>query len=85
METIVTMYLFGSLWHQWTIAFKIVTPLLHIAFAAAQLNGSLIFFRMWQKEKKLARQEKGTLDPEDGGDGGEVKLDTEVSPIGEGR
>ncbi|KAF8573833.1 hypothetical protein K439DRAFT_1624775 [Ramaria rubella] len=49
-ETIVTMYLFGQLWNQWRIAFKIVTPLLHVAFSAAQLHGTRIFFRMWKKQ-----------------------------------
>jgi hypothetical protein len=57
-ETMVTMYLFGSLWDRWTIAFKIVTPLLHIAFSAAQLLGTWIFFKMWQKERRLLCREK---------------------------
>jgi hypothetical protein len=45
------MWLFGSLWHRWTLPFKIVTPLLHILFAAAQLWGSYVFWRLWQREK----------------------------------
>ena len=57
-ETIVTMYLFGSLWDRWIIAFKIVTPLLHMAFSAAQLHGSWIFYKMWRKERRLIYQEK---------------------------
>lgn len=42
-ETAVTMWLFGSLWDRWTLPFKIVTPLLHCLFAAAQLWGAYVF------------------------------------------
>ena len=58
-ETIVTMYLFGQLWDRWSLAFKIVTPLLHIAFSAAQFHGTRIFYKMWRKEERiLMEQEK---------------------------
>ncbi|KAN0073060.1 hypothetical protein V8E54_009174 [Elaphomyces granulatus] len=53
IETIVIMYLFGSLWTQWRLAFKIVTPLLHLLFSATQLHGSLVFFKMCQKQERL--------------------------------
>jgi hypothetical protein len=60
----VTMYLFGSLWDHWTLAFRIVTPVLFVAFAAAQLHGTRILLKMWQKEKRLLNHEKiGRLDP----------------------
>jgi len=52
-ETIVTMYLFGQLWDRWTLPFKIVTPLLHIAFSAAQFHGTRIFYKMWRKEERI--------------------------------
>ncbi|KAL2056534.1 hypothetical protein ABVK25_002928 [Lepraria finkii] len=52
-ETFVIFYLFGSLWPQWQIAFKIVTPLLHCAFSATQLHGSWIFWKMWKRQEKL--------------------------------
>jgi hypothetical protein len=52
-ETIVTMWLFGSLWDRWQIAFKVTTPLLHIAFSAAQIHGSLVFWRMYQRQKRF--------------------------------
>ena len=58
-ETIVTMYLFGSLWDQWQIAFKIATPILHLAFCAAQLHGSRIFFIQWRKQARFVREGKG--------------------------
>ena len=56
-ETIVIFYLFGSLWSQWQLAFKIVTPLLHCAFSATQLHGSRIFFFMWKKQNKYLAEE----------------------------
>ena len=57
-ETIVAFYLFGQLWSHWELAFKIVTPILHIAFSAAQLHGTRIFYRMWQKQKCLIRDQQ---------------------------
>ncbi|KAG6354120.1 hypothetical protein INS49_005091 [Diaporthe citri] len=52
-ETIVTMYMFGSLWNRWTLAFKITTPMLHILFAAAQLWGSWNFYCLYHKQCRL--------------------------------
>lgn len=54
-ETIVTMYLFGQLWHRWDLSFKIATPILHIAFSAAQFHGTRIFYAMWKKQERLIR------------------------------
>ncbi|KAF8903665.1 hypothetical protein CPB84DRAFT_1773855 [Gymnopilus junonius] len=51
-ETVLTMFLFGTLWHRWPLSFKILTPLLHIAFSAAQLHGTRIFFSMWRKQEQ---------------------------------
>ncbi|KAJ5390855.1 uncharacterized protein N7496_001923 [Penicillium cataractarum] len=61
-ETIVTMWLFGTLWNQWQIAFKVATPLLHIAFSAAQIHGSMVFWRMYKKQRKLLREEEERAD-----------------------
>lgn len=58
-ETIVTMYLFGSLWDKWQTAFKVATPILHIAFCAAQLHGSRIFFLQWRKQARFVREGRG--------------------------
>ncbi|KAB8250622.1 hypothetical protein BDV35DRAFT_67006 [Aspergillus flavus] len=52
-ETIVIFFLFGSLWDRWQIAFKVVTPLLHIAFSAAQVHGSVVFWKMYKRQQKL--------------------------------
>lgn len=67
-ETVFVMWLFGSLWHRWTIAFKVATPILHVIFSAAQVWGSYNFYRMWQDQKKrLEREERG--DGEEVGEG----------------
>ncbi|OCL08577.1 hypothetical protein AOQ84DRAFT_38265 [Glonium stellatum] len=59
VETIVVMWLFGSLWSKWTIGFKVATPILHVVFTAAQIWGSVIFYRMWQNQKRLLAEEQG--------------------------
>ena len=51
-ETILVMYMFGILWDRWPLAFKIITPILHVAFSAAQLHGSRIFYIIWRKQEK---------------------------------
>jgi hypothetical protein len=50
------MWLFGSLWDRWQIAFKVATPLLHIAFSAAQIHGSLVFWRMYKRQLRFIRE-----------------------------
>ncbi|KAF2012273.1 hypothetical protein BU24DRAFT_426129 [Aaosphaeria arxii CBS 175.79] len=59
IETIVVMWLFGSLWHRWTLPFKIVTPLLHVVFSAAQLWGAKNFRSMWLRQKSLLKEVPG--------------------------
>ena len=51
-ETILVMYMFGVLWDRWPLAFKIATPLLHLAFSAAQFHGSRIFYIIWRKQER---------------------------------
>jgi hypothetical protein len=63
IETILTMYLFGSLWTEWTIGFQIATPLLHVAFSAAQVHGTVIFFQMYRRQTQLALQRKEAIMP----------------------
>jgi hypothetical protein len=53
------MWLFGSLWDRWTIAFKIVTPLLHVAFSAAQMHGSYVFWTMYRRQQIIIMQQQG--------------------------
>jgi hypothetical protein len=73
-ETIVVMYLFGSLWSQWQLAFKIVTPVLHCAFSATQLHGSRIFYFMWKKQKRILAELDREGAVEDGKDMGEGEV-----------
>lgn len=61
-ETIVTMWLFGSLWSRWNLAFKVVTPLLHVAFSAAQIHGSLVFWRMYRRQQRCIREDPETFE-----------------------
>jgi len=56
METVIVMWLFGSLWSRWKLAYKVVTPILHVLFSAAQLWGAWIFYKLWQKEKAQWKQ-----------------------------
>ncbi|CZR64517.1 uncharacterized protein PAC_14415 [Phialocephala subalpina] len=64
-ETILTMYLFGSLWPRWTLAFQITTPMLHILFASTQLWGSWCFYKMYKKQEQLIARKEGRMeDPE---------------------
>jgi len=50
-ETALVFWLWGSLWSEWTLPFKIVTPLLHALFSAAQLFGAWVFWNLAKKEK----------------------------------
>ena len=52
------MYLFGQLWSRWTIAFKVSTPILHVAFSIAQLHGTRIFYTMWMKQLRILERRK---------------------------
>jgi hypothetical protein len=63
VETIVVMYFWGWAWDRWTLAFKILTPILHTVFSAAQLWGAWNFYKMWQDQKKklLLKQVNGEL------------------------
>jgi hypothetical protein len=60
-ETIMIMVLFGESWSRWELSFKIVTPILHIIFTAAQLHGSRILFQMYRKQKKMVAEEDRVL------------------------
>ena len=72
-ETVLTMYLFGSLWDKWTIAFKVTTPMLHVLFMSAQLWGTWNFYKMYQKQGRLiAKKESRIEDLEDSPTGEQV-------------
>ncbi|KAF4630348.1 hypothetical protein G7Y89_g7790 [Cudoniella acicularis] len=61
-ETIVTMWLFGSLWPKWTLAFKVVTPMLHVLFMSCQMWGSWNFYKMYKRQERLLAISEGRLD-----------------------
>ena len=88
-ETILTMYLFGSLWHKWTIAFKVVTPMLHVLFSTAQLWGSWIFWKMYRRQTSIVRAyEEGKMGVEAGLSlriGVKKPLGEKIEPVDEGR
>ena len=50
-ETVIVFWLWGTLWQQWTLPFKLVTPGLHVLFSGAQLFGAWIFWQLAKKEK----------------------------------
>ena len=48
--------MFGILWNQWPLSFKIMTPVLHLAFTAGQLHGTRNLYAIWKKQEgKLKR------------------------------
>ena len=57
-ETILIMYIFGILWNRWPLSFKILTPMLHIAFSAAQFHGTRIFYQVWRKQERQLKEAK---------------------------
>ncbi|KAJ5721858.1 uncharacterized protein N7483_009792 [Penicillium malachiteum] len=57
-ETIVAMWLFGSLWHRWGTAFKVLAPILNSAFSAAQVHGSFGFWKMYRRQQGYMNEEK---------------------------
>jgi hypothetical protein len=62
VETVAVMYLWGWAWDRWTLAFKVVTPILHVIFSAAQLWGAYNFYKMWQSQKRLMRADKDDVE-----------------------
>lgn len=58
IETAVTMWLFGTLWNRWSLPLKIITPILHILFSAAQLWGAYIFRNLAAEQKAKVEDEK---------------------------
>lgn len=78
-ETILTMYLFGSLWDRWTIAFKVATPMLHILFMSCQLWGSYNFYKMYRRQQRFIAKEDKADDVEQQSD--RIELEPKNEPI----
>ncbi|EPS38138.1 hypothetical protein H072_8139 [Dactylellina haptotyla CBS 200.50] len=87
LESIVAMYLFGVLWDQWELSFKVVTPMLHIAFSAAQLHGSNIFRNMAKREDERLKAEiagsskPGSSEKDTGSSSGNSTSDTSETHV----
>ena len=58
IETIVVMYIWGWAWHRWSLEFKVITPILHVIFSAAQIWGAYKFWGMWQYEVQQMGKKK---------------------------
>jgi hypothetical protein len=84
IETVVVMYFWGWAWDRWTLPFRILTPMLHTVFSAAQLWGAWNFKKMWMKQKMLAKLENEGVE-RGWGDGEEDKtrVGLEARPVGE--
>jgi hypothetical protein len=53
-ETIIVFTIFFSLWKDWTITFRVLTPVLHILFSCAQLWGARVFWIMSKQHREIA-------------------------------
>lgn len=60
-ETIMIGVFLAQSWSRWELAFKIVTPILHIVFSMAQLHGSRILFSLYRSQKKKLYQEENRM------------------------
>ena len=56
LETITVFTLWGMLWNKWQTPFKVLTPPLHLLFAAAQLHGSRIFYILHLQQTKMLKE-----------------------------
>ncbi|KAH0349162.1 hypothetical protein KCU81_g3096, partial [Aureobasidium melanogenum] len=54
VEIITVFSIFFSVWKEWTLDFKILTPTLHLLFSCAQLWGARVFWLMSQQHRKAA-------------------------------
>lgn len=54
VETITVFSIFFSVWKDWSLDFKILTPTLHLLFSCAQLWGARVFWIMSQQHRKAA-------------------------------
>lgn len=55
-ETATILGLYGALWHKWTLTMKVLIPILHCIFTAAQLWGEKCTWDLWQQEKRKAKR-----------------------------
>ncbi|TID19684.1 hypothetical protein E2P81_ATG06850 [Venturia nashicola] len=76
-ETIMIGVFLAQSWSRWELAFKIITPILHIVFSMAQLHGSRILYSLYLSQKrKLAEAENRMMDTEAHAQARSKKMDT---------
>lgn len=73
-ETATIFGLYGALYHKWTLTMKVLIPVLHCVFTAAQLWGEKCTWDLWQQEKRKAKRTVGVEDQDTMG-GGDAKKD----------
>lgn len=78
------MWIFGTLWEKWNLAFKIVTPSLHVLFTVAQLWGAWVFWIIAKKEARL-NQEQFRAQGEEQSMSGMLVVDDKPIPSAEDR
>jgi hypothetical protein len=78
------MWIFGTLWEKWNLAFKIVTPSLHVLFTAAQLWGAWVFWIIAKKEARK-NQEQIMAQDEEQSMSGMLVVDEKAIRLAEGQ
>jgi hypothetical protein len=76
-ETATILGLYGALWHRWTITMKVLIPILHCIFTAAQLWGEYCTWNLWQQEKRKAKRSQVDGDKASSNNKGRGKEDNE--------
>lgn len=79
-ETATIFGLYGALWSKWTITMKVLVPVLHCIFTAAQLWGEYCTWSLWQQEKKKAKRSQ--MDGGEASGSGKVKGKESSEPEG---
>lgn len=57
-ETATIFALYGSLYDKWTLTMKVLIPVLHCIFTAAQLWGEKCTWDLWQQQKRKSKAPK---------------------------
>jgi hypothetical protein len=87
-ETATIFGLYGALWDRWTLTMKILIPILHCIFTAAQVWGEYCTWSLWQQEKRNTKRAqigavkyKGKEDGQAGGKDSHMVGSTEVAHV----
>ncbi|KAF1922627.1 uncharacterized protein M421DRAFT_10386 [Didymella exigua CBS 183.55] len=77
-ETATIFGLYGALWNKWTLTMKVMIPILHCIFTAAQLWGEYCTWSLWQQEKGKAKRVQVDGNESLRSENGKVKADDEA-------